>query len=51
MAFVWRVEEVATSKHSRWRYVCSCGHKGRLFANPNDADGDTHLYRAHNYGD
>jgi hypothetical protein len=43
----WTVEESG----GRYRYRCECGHAGRWYVNPNDADGDGHLYRAHGLGE
>lgn len=35
----------------RYRYVCSCGHTGRWWKDPNLADGDDHLYVKHGEGE
>ena len=32
-------------KGYRYRYVCTCGHRGPWRRDPNLADGDEHLYR------
>ena len=51
MAIVWAVETKITDRGPRYRYACSCGHKGRWLTDPNGADGDDHLYRAHGLGE
>lgn len=48
----WDVQEKDTQRGQRYRYRCtSCGHPGRWFVNPNDADGDEHLYAKHGQGE
>ncbi len=47
----WTVESKPTPNGDRYRYRCSCGHAGRWCANPNDADGDDHLYARHGLGE
>jgi len=51
--YTWEVKEaqLLNGRGLMYRYVCSCGHGGQWFRNPNDADGDSHLYRVHGIGD
>lgn len=43
--------ELGEDEGLRYRYRCNCGHRGPWRKNPNDADGDNHLYRAHGMGE
>ena len=47
----WDVESKETKNGTRYRYRCTCGHTGRWLVNPNDADGDNHLYYVHGEGE
>lgn len=49
----WEVESRKNSKGQwRYRYQCNrCGVTGPWRVNPNDADGDNHLYSKHGIGE